>query len=131
MNNIFVIKPIETRSALRNKHHRQMNMSYERNIMLKLLTTAKNVLYICPTKLTGFTNTASDCSSEGKGSEILFFLFYRDVIRYTVNNTFIPYCFIHNNPTVTSADFGFKKVTCNNIISSFRVLNFGNIFCIT
>ena len=34
-------------------------------------------------KTIGLQNTASDCSSGGKGSEVLFLLYIWDIIRYT------------------------------------------------
>ena len=72
-------------------------------------------------KTTGLLNTASDCSSGGKGLEILFPIYGWDIIRNTMNKELVPDSLIYNNPTVTITYRCFEKVAVNDIVSTFRV----------
>ena len=58
--------------------------------MAENLEVIEIIPIVCNEETTGLQNTASDCSSGGKGSEVLFYFYIWNVIRYTVYPTFIP-----------------------------------------
>ena len=46
----------------------------------KIWMITNNRLHLHQQKITGLQNTASDCSSGGKGSEVLIFFYIRNVV---------------------------------------------------
>ena len=68
-----------------------------------------------------FQNTASDCRSEGKGSETLFLVSIGNIVRNAMYKELTPDGFVYNNPTVSLCYFGPEKMTGNDIISPFWV----------